>query len=1104
MEGGPDSLGETTVTELGQRLEGRWPGDAADAGPAGPVDRAELMRARQLVLGRLSRPDVDDLTIQLAQVLGGHPDEYAAADQNADVDDDHLGDGHLDEDGLDDEFDDESDDDEPGAHSDAYRNPRDTDSDRPSYERDRYPAPAAGHGPDAADEPDVHDGRAELDYRPTLHHVDALDDRYDFADLSPLADAYWNRTERVDVPVRDEGEHGEGHDGDDYGGDEYEADEYEADEQEDDDRWDDEPVTDPFLTALPDSITAPLLDIVPGADSPADCPTRLLPALRDAVFGRRMTPTGITEPELLLGADVMPLPVAPTLVFDRAGRILRANPGLLRLAGRDVAGFPGSDGVSGMQLAQLVLGPDEDARLLRPDGSRVRVRVIRWDLPVPGQSAALLVELGATGEPAVAGCTADGRWTAELERLQRAGRWSYELATGRLHRTDTLEELYRSIGLDPHAADSRAPEREQVALLCQGMRFGEGPRKHHVHVPLPGAGALSCRAEVESAPDGTPLRIVGLVRDLSPEQVAQRRLGQSGQRFADLMDMVPGGVALLDPAGRLVDANPGLCELLGLPLERLRGIPAAIMCADAETPYPDALGPIEAGPATLPDWLREVPPGARHGYRVEDVTLRRSDGTPVWCELAVSATSVDDGGWCWLVVCTDISERRRAAELLRSAGSVDVLTRLPNRAAAVELMDRLLAGAGRDRVAVVCGDIDDFARVNSSLGHEAGDDLLVSLAGRLQRELPVSCTAARLSGDEFVVVCADHAEVGGPDLLARTVADLLRTTIAVFGRSVQLTASVGLARPAPTGEVRAADLLRFAEAAMHDAKRRHARGGIGIATDGVVQSAVHALELEAELRAVIAGDGLALDYQPVVGPDGTVLSAEALVRWPHPVRGVIPPSDFLPVAQRSGLLRELDLWVLRTATREAAGWPEHRGRFPSVAVNLAGLLPADVDFMPVVSEILVDSGLPPERLVLELVETSLVALPPYARAAMAELVDRGVRFAVDDFGTGYSSLSRLKELPAQTVKVDRAFVTDVADDPVDFAVARAVVDMARAMGRSTVAEGVETAEQFHRLRGIGVDAYQGWLFAKALPPAELRQLLAGDRMSTPEKVTPGL
>ena len=258
---------------------------------------------------------------------------------------------------------------------------------------------------------------------------------------------------------------------------------------------------------------------------------------------------------------------------------------------------------------------------------------------------------------------------------------------------------------------------------------------------------------------------------------------------------------------------------------------------------------------------------------------------------------------------------------------------------------------------MVCGDVDDFARVNSSLGHEAGDDLLVSLAGRLQRELPVGCTAARLSGDEFVVICSDHAEVGGPDLLARTVADLLRTTITVLGRPVQLTASVGLATPAADGEVRAADLLRFAEAAMHDAKRRQCRGGIGLATDGVVTRPTR-LELEAELRAAIAGDGLVLDYQPVVGPDGTVLSAEALVRWPHPVRGLIPPGDFLPVAQRSGLLRELDLWVLRTATREAAGLARaRRAAQPSVAVNLAGLLPADIDFRRV-SDIMADSGLP--------------------------------------------------------------------------------------------------------------------------------------------------
>jgi diguanylate cyclase (GGDEF)-like protein/PAS domain S-box-containing protein len=574
---------------------------------------------------------------------------------------------------------------------------------------------------------------------------------------------------------------------------------------------------------------------------------------------------------------------------------------------------------------------------------------------------------------------------------------------------------------------------------------------------------------------------------VSAERIARQRVDRCGRRFHDLMAVVPGGVALLDPTGRVVDANAGMCALLDVTLERLRGTTAGALSADDTA----------VDGAALPEWLRPVPAGEQHGYRVENVPLRRADGTTVWCELAVSTTSADDGGWLWLVACSDVSDRRRAAELLRSAGTVDELTRLPNRAASLELVDRLLAGPGRDRVAVVCGDLDDVARVNSSLGHDAGDDLLVSLAGRLQRDLPFGCTAARLGADEFVVICADHAEVGGPDLLARTVADLLRTTITVHGRPVQMTASVGLATPVPTGDVRAADLLRFAEAAMHDAKRRQARGGIGIATDGVVSSATKALELEAELRAAIAGDGLVLDYQPVVGPDGTVLSAEALVRWPHPERGLIPPADFLPIAQRSGLLRDLDLWVLRAATREAAAWPEHRGRRCAVAVNLAGLLPGDAAFQSVVSDAISEAGLEWDRLVLELVETSLVALPPPALAAMAELTERGVRFAVDDFGTGYSSLARLKQLPAQTVKVDRAFVTGVADDPADFAVARAVVDMARAMGRTTVAEGVETADQFHVLRGIGVDAYQGWLFSRPVRSAGVREVLARGRLETP-------
>ena len=258
--------------------------------------------------------------------------------------------------------------------------------------------------------------------------------------------------------------------------------------------------------------------------------------------------------------------------------------------------------------------------------------------------------------------------------------------------------------------------------------------------------------------------------------------------------------------------NPALCALLDVVPEQLRGVPVAALCADpVSDPGATALeGPLHP---PLPGWLCPVAPGAAHRYQVEAVPLLRGDRTTVWCELAVSTTTLDDDGWFWLLACTDVSEQRRAAELLRSAGTVDELTRLPNRGACLELLHDLLARPDRDRVAVICGDLDDFRRVNSALGHEAGDDLLVTLAGRLQRELPVGCTAARLGADEFVVVSGDCADAGGPEALASTVAGLLRTTLTVRGRPVQLTASVGVAVPPEGGTVAAADLLRFAEVA---------------------------------------------------------------------------------------------------------------------------------------------------------------------------------------------------------------------------------------------------------------------------------------------------
>ncbi|MFC7341049.1 EAL domain-containing protein [Saccharopolyspora griseoalba] len=571
---------------------------------------------------------------------------------------------------------------------------------------------------------------------------------------------------------------------------------------------------------------------------------------------------------------------------------------------------------------------------------------------------------------------------------------------------------------------------------------------------------------------------VGTAQDVTEQRTVATRMQRSSQRFADLVSITPVGIGLFDRSERLVDANDALCDLLGYRLEQLRG-----------RGFHEVLHP-EENDASLP---APAEPGVRR--RVPQRVLVRADGEPVYCELHTSTSVQDDGTEFWLVVFQDITERRRAAEALRYQATHDELTGLPNRTAVKDLLGKLLTGPGSDRVAVLFCDIDNFKRVNDSLGHDAGDELLVALARRLEGGIPADCIAARLSGDEFVVICPDVEAGGGVDSLATKVAALLRTAVPVHGQLVRVSSSIGAAVPSDDHTV-GEDLLRFADAAMFEAKRRGA-GKVALASSALIAAADRQLHLEGQLREALATDGLELHYQPVVDQDGAVVSAEALVRWPHPERGMLAPDAFLPVAEQGDLLRELDRWVLRTALREATTWPVRDDKPVNIAVNLAGLVPGGPDFVDSVADIVAETGIEWDRVILELVETALVDLPSRTRHEMRELVARGVRFAVDDFGTGYSSLARLKDLPAQIIKVDRRFVAGVGGDASDFAVARAVVDMARAMDRQCVAEGVETATQFELLRGVGVGSYQGWLFSRAVPAAEFRALLDDGGIDVP-------
>ncbi|MFL6144485.1 MAG: EAL domain-containing protein [Labedaea sp.] len=686
----------------------------------------------------------------------------------------------------------------------------------------------------------------------------------------------------------------------------------------------------------------------------------------------------------------------------------------------------------------------------------------------------------------------DRRLFGDAQRVARLGTWEWDTTTGEVVWSSMLYEL---VGVPPGSPVTypdflnlvHPDDLERVTRQCQDLAERGVPLDAEFRVIRPDGTrrVFGCRGEPLGTGASSSI-MIGTAQDVTEQRSTETRMMRSSQRFSDLVAITPVGIALFDDDERLVDANEALCRLLGIDLERLRGSGAAQL-----------VHPSDRGGRLLVG--RE---GGRHGssaFRLGQRVLATAAGKPVYCELSATISVADDGQRFWLVVFSDVTDRRKAAERLHYQATHDELTGLPGRAAVKELLGNLLGGPDAAAVALLFCDVDNFKRFNDSLGHDLGDELITALARRLERGLPPGCTAARMSGDEYVVICSDVDEVGGVEALANQVAGLLRTAVPVRGQLLRVSAAIGAAVPSGP-ETSAADLLRFADAAMFDAKRR-GTGRVSVANAEMIASANSQLLLEGQLRDAIANDGLVLHYQPVVGPDGVVLSAEALVRWPHPQRGMLLPGEFLPVAEQGDLLRDLDRWVLRTALREAASWPMMAGAVlgggVSVAVNMSGLVPSDPDFVDRVAAAVLESGIEWDRVVLELVETSLIDLPQRSRAAMAELVERGIRFAVDDFGTGYSSLARLKELPAQIIKVDRRFVAGVATDASDFAVARAVVDMARAMGRSCVAEGVETATQFHVLRSVGVEAYQGWLLSRPMPAADFRELLRMGPLTIP-------
>ena len=497
--------------------------------------------------------------------------------------------------------------------------------------------------------------------------------------------------------------------------------------------------------------------------------------------------------------------------------------------------------------------------------------------------------------------------------------------------------------------------------------------------------------------------------------------------------------------------------------------------------------------ATIQDCLAD-----RVSYYEVEFRLRHKDGSYRWF-LSRGALRRDEAGRPirMLGVQVDITERRHAEEQLGRLAHYDNLTALPNRVLFADRLGQAMIEADRHGrlVGVAFLDLDRFKNINDTLGHDTGDQLLKAVAERLTGAARKGDTVARLSGDEFTLILADMGHVDDAARVAQKVLDAFTQPFHVSGRELYMTASLGITLyPFDIQDV--SGLLRNADIAMYRAKESGRNTYRFYAAD-MMTKAVENLALENDLRHAVARGELVLHYQPIIGcADGEILGMEALVRWRHGSHGLIPPSQFIPLAEDTGLIVPIGEWVLREACAQCRRWQREFKHPLRVAVNLSARQFGQPPIARTVRRVLEDAGLDPTALEMEITESVLLHHDAEKLESLRALAEMGVTLTIDDFGTGYSSLSYLKRFPVKALKIDQSFTHDIPDDADDAALARAIINMAHILGLKTIAEGVETQTQFEFFRSERCDAAQGFYFSKPLPAEEFAALLGRSRLAT--------
>jgi diguanylate cyclase (GGDEF)-like protein/PAS domain S-box-containing protein len=554
-------------------------------------------------------------------------------------------------------------------------------------------------------------------------------------------------------------------------------------------------------------------------------------------------------------------------------------------------------------------------------------------------------------------------------------------------------------------------------------------------------------------------------------------------RYGPLPEGVPSVAYIFEPGieGRCLYISPSVEGVLGYPRRQWleeRGLWDRIL-------HPDDADRVVSNEAEC----------ARSGEKlVQEYRLRSADGRDVWIrdEMTVVFDRQTGKDPLFYGVFLDVSDRKRMETELERLALYDPLTGLPNRALFADRLRHVLARRGRDSAtAVYFLDLDRFKRINDSLGHTAGDEVLREVAQRLQSVVRPEDTVARFGGDEFTVLCESVGGVLEAVAIADRLQRPLRRALRAGGAELRLSASIGVALVEASDNGDGLHLIEDADAAMYRAKER---GGARteLFDTAMRDDAVRAMRIEQELQSGIERDELRLFYQPGIDlQTGQVVGAEALVRWEHPELGLIVPDRFLAVAEETGLIVPVGGWVMAAACRKLAEWQARPATAHlRLSVNLSARELTHPDVVSTVLDCVRQSGVDPHGLTIEVTESTAMADGDTGFRALRDLSAEGIRVAIDDFGTGYSSLDQLRRMPVDIVKVDRSFVSGMSEDMTDRELVAAVVGMGRALKLCVVAEGIETAEQAETLREMGCDIGQGYLFSQPLPEDQLEALVA--------------